>query len=54
MVVKPGFELGFTKSKIVLFWNVGSCNGSFINSDFVLQLYGISSVCVVGCISLSL
>ena len=26
MVVKPGFELGLTKSKVVLCWDVGSCD----------------------------
>ena len=29
MVVKPGFELGFKKSKIVPCWDVWSCDGSF-------------------------
>ena len=29
MVVKPGFELGLTKSKIVPCWDVWSCDGDF-------------------------
>ena len=66
MVVKPGFELGLTKSKIVPCWDVWSCDGGFItidlvwhfplgeHSNFVLQLHGIASVLVVGYISLLL
>ena len=34
MVVKPGFELGLTKSKIAPCWVVGSCNGGFVNDGF--------------------
>ena len=60
MAVKLGFELGLEKSKIVPCLEVGSSNEGFVNDQFVwhlpfsghsnlvLQLYGISSVWVVG------